>query len=201
MNGVIRTRLAAACLVGGLALTGGCEHYRNVVDPCWPERYTYQSRSTVRETFATQANNGHVLDQTVWAYLFEPGSDKLTPAGLNHLAYLARRRPAPDPTIYLQTAPDVGYDAAAPSKMAEARAALDTRRSQAIRNYLGAQTAGRGLDFQVVVHDPYEAGMAADHPTQLAAGGSMRRSIILKNGTYAGGLPVIGGSNVSGAGR
>ncbi len=63
-----------------------------------------------------------MLDQTVWNYHFEPGTDKLTPGGLEHLAYLARRRPYPDPVVFLQTAQDVAYDPARRTKMRGARA-------------------------------------------------------------------------------
>ena len=75
-----------------------------------------------RRPIAPQVSNGHVLDQTVWNYDFEPGTDKLTGGGLEHLAYLARRRPQPDPMVYLQTAQDVAYDPASPDKLAATRA-------------------------------------------------------------------------------
>jgi hypothetical protein len=93
--------------------------------------------------------------------MFEPGTATLTPGGLEHLAYLARRRPCPDPTIYLQVAQDIPYDPAAPDKFVEARNELDTKRMQAIQDYLTAQTAGRCLTFHVVRHDPAEVGLSA----------------------------------------
>ena len=71
--------------------------------------------------FAPQVNNGQVLDQTIWNYHFEPGTDRLTAGGLEHLAYIARRRPHPDTAVYLQTAQDVAYDPASPDKLAETR--------------------------------------------------------------------------------
>src|SRR5438874_2318404 len=134
MKGLMRR---AAVLPGGTgALVGslGCYGYRDLVDPCYPERYKYASRKELHEAFAPQVQNGHVLDQTVWNYMFEPGTDKLTAGGLDHLAYLARRRPEPDCTIYLQTAQDLAYDAAAPEKLVDTRRDLDAlpRRGRAV---------------------------------------------------------------------
>src|SRR5947209_13330680 len=166
MKGLISTRLAAVCLTGGLTLSGGCHTYRDLVDPCYPERYEYAARQEVHAALAPQVNNGHVLDQTVWNYHFELGTDKLTPGGLQHLAYLARRRPCPDPIVYLQTAQDVSYDPTASDKFAETRAGLDNRRIQAIQSYLNAQTTGRRVSFDVLVHDRSEVGIAAARATR-----------------------------------
>lgn len=162
MNGIMTKAVSAACLAGALAAAQGCHHMDEVVDPCYPERYGHMARQCVRDIFGAQTHNGHVLDQTVWNHHFEPGTDRLTLGGMDHLAYLARRRPHPDPMIYVQTAYDgAAYDAGAPGKYAEARGALDTKRVQAVKTYLDAQTSGRGLSFDVLVHDPGEVGMAA----------------------------------------
>lgn len=136
----------------------GCCWYRSIVDPCYPERYNYMSRTLVNAAMAPQVHNGHVLDQTVWNYFFEPGSDRLTTAGLSHLAYVARRRPAPDPVVYLQTAQDVIYDPAQPDKLMANRLILNQKRAQAVQAFLTAQT---GCAFAVAVHDPAEVGLAA----------------------------------------
>src|SRR3989442_571602 len=110
MKGLIATGLILG-LAEGVALAGGCQ-YRDLVDPCYPERYEHAARVEVRSIFAPQVHNGHVLDQTIWNSYFEAGTDRLTPAGLEQLAYLVRRRPAPDPVVYLQLAQDVpvAYD-------------------------------------------------------------------------------------------
>ena len=42
MKGFIKKRLAA-CVAGGLVLAGGC-CYRDLVDPCYPERFEYAAR-------------------------------------------------------------------------------------------------------------------------------------------------------------
>src|SRR5438270_4719522 len=113
MNGFIKATAAGLCLGAGLNALVGCTHYREIVDPCWPERYNAEARLSVRETFGAQVHNGHVLDQTVWNYHFEVDpktggpTDKLTEGGKEHLKYLTRRMPAPDPTLFLQTAQEV----------------------------------------------------------------------------------------------
>src|SRR6266446_6374697 len=98
-------RRTAWMLAAGLAgAAAGCVPYRNMVDPCWPQRYNYTARREVVEAFAPQVQNGHVLDQTIWNYHFDEGSDQLNGMGLAKLDYMVRRRPAPDPSIYLATA-------------------------------------------------------------------------------------------------
>jgi hypothetical protein len=192
MKGFIaKTVTAAGFAAGLLGVASGCDHYRDLVDPCYPQRYEYAARVEVNEAFAPQVHNGHVLDQTVWNYEFEPGSARLTKGGEEHLAYLARRRPTPDPTVYLQVAQDVLYDPKAPDKYAETRTKLDTDRAQAIQTYLAAKTSGRNLNFNVVMHDPAEVGMSA--VTVNTGVQAMQRS--------AQGVLIRGGAAGGGAGR
>jgi hypothetical protein len=162
MKGFIAKTVVAVGLSGGALVASGC-YYRDLVDPCYPQRYEYAARMEVNQALAPQVRNGHILEQTVWNYDFEPGTARLTPGGMEHLAYLARRRPTPDTCIYLQVAepPDIMFDPKAPEKYAEGRAKLDNDRILAIQSYLGAETAGRNLAFTVVVHDPAEVGMPA----------------------------------------
>ncbi len=161
MNGFM-VRLSALCVAGGGLLgIGGCVTYRDLVDPCYPQRYEYAARQEVKASFGPQVNNGHILDQTVWNYDFDAGTATLNGSGRDHLVYLARRRPCPDGTIYLQVAHDIPYDPAAPEHYAEARNNLDAKRMQAILDFLNAQTAGRNVSFTVVRHDPAEVGLSA----------------------------------------
>jgi hypothetical protein len=190
MKGIITRALLVVGAAASLCSTGCITGYRNVVDPCWPERYGYMARQEVYGAFAPQVGNGHVLDQTVWNWHFEPGSDKLHPAGLDHLVYLVRRRPKPDCTVYVQTAHDIAYDPAAPEKFVETRAELDAKRVQAVQKYLTAQTAGRHLDFNVQVHDPAEKDIQA-----IQAGTSIQRRNASAQGTLTG---VTGGGGASG---
>src|SRR5262245_21447388 len=110
--------LAGAFLAGGI-LAAGCHSTDGGTsgtighgDPCWPDRYSNESRAAVVANFQPQVENGHVLDQTLWNQGFEYGTDKLNGAGMDKLDQIARRRPHPDPKVFLQTARDIAYDAA-----------------------------------------------------------------------------------------
>lgn len=191
MKGFIAKAAKLACaagLAGGLV---GCDRYHDLVDPCWPQRYNYMARRELRAAFCPQINNGHVLDQTIWNYHFDPGTDRLTAGGLEQLAYLARRRPHPDTCLFLQTAQDITYDPREPDKLAETRAELDCKRVQAIQKFLTAQTAGQCV-FKVEVHDPAEVGINA-----IAAGASAQQML---NTRFRGGLSGGGGGAAGGGG-
>lgn len=169
MNGFIKTA-RAACLVAGVVALVGCVGYRDVVDPCYPERYAFISHNIVCGIRKAQVNNGHILDQTVWNWHFDPKNKAaLNEAGIDHLRYLVRRRPSPDGVIYLATAStgtaegvDIRYNAAQPEKIAEQRADLDARRIDAIKKFLNAHAPGADMNFQVLVHDPAEPGLPAE---------------------------------------
>lgn len=191
MKGLISKTLAALCCVsavGGM----GCYGYRDLVDPCYPIRYNYMARQEVNVGMAPQVQNGHVLDQTIWNFYFEPNSDKLTTGGLERLAYIARRRPCPDTVLYLQTAQDVVYDQANPEKMVEVRQTLDGRRIAAVQAYLTAQTANRPTQFQILVHDPAEPTLSSVQVNFAVTQMYFRA----RGGLLTG----AGGSNVSGGG-
>ncbi len=159
MKGLISKALAALC---GLAAAAGVGCLpKKCVDPCYPERYNFMARQETNAAMAPQVQNGHVLDQTIWNGYFEPGTDKLSTGGLERLAYLARRRPCPDTNLYLQTAQDVVYEQAHPEKLVETRQMLDGKRIAAVQAYLAAQTAGRPMHFQILVHDPAEPSLAS----------------------------------------
>ena len=120
-----------------MALTGCCGtdcRYANLVDPCYPQRYEAVAHHEVNEAMAPQMMNGHVLDQALWDDHFEAGTDKLTPGGIEHLKYLARRRPHADPVIFLEAAQDVPYDPARPDAYVRARAELTDKRPRRSRS-------------------------------------------------------------------
>jgi hypothetical protein len=180
---------ALATLVAG----AGCYEYRDIVDPCYPLRYSAMARQEVNSGMAPQVQNGHVLDQTVWNYFFEPGTDRLTPLGLDRLAYLARRRPCPDTNLYLQTAQDLVYDPAAPERTAEARQALDDNRKAAVQRFLVQQTAGHPAAFTIVVHDPAEVGLSA-----IPVNNTVLQSYARFRGGLQAGGNVTGGAGAAG---
>ena len=188
MKGFVKKSMAALGVTNGLLAMLGCSGYHNLVDPCYPERYRSMARQEVKAASDPQIANGHALDHTVWNYHFDQGTDHLTIGGQAHLRYVAQRRPAPTGTIFLQTAQDVSYDAADSKKFSESRAELDARRSQAVQKYLNAITAGRQLSFEVVVHDPPEAGMSA-------AGAGL--AVTRMQQSYQGTLPSTAGAGAA----
>src|SRR5260221_3302243 len=111
-------RMLAAAGLFSVAAAGGCVPYRNAVDPCWPERYNHTARRETVDAFAPQVQNGHVLDQTIWNYMFATGTDELNPTGKFKLDYIIRRRPQPDGNVFLQTAHDVQFNVQEPEKLA-----------------------------------------------------------------------------------
>jgi hypothetical protein len=198
MNGFISRIAVAACFAVGLSSLTGCCGYNDVVDPCYPTRYNFAARKEVCEARYQQVHNGHILDQTVWNWHWKPGTEELNEAGRDHLIYLLRRRPCPDQCIYLATAEDINvcpanshadlsYEPEHPERYVEARADLDSRRIVAIQKYLTAQTAGRGLAFHVVVHDPSEANFPA--PPLGGVQLPVQSSIPLRNASFLGALP------------
>jgi hypothetical protein len=207
MNGFVKRAALGLGLGTGLVSLVGCTTYRNWVDPCWPERYNAQARASVQEATNTQAYNGHVLDQTIWNYHFERDpkgrpTDVLNPAGIEHLKYLARRRPAPDGHLYLQTANDIVYRPdQPPDQFAQVRGELDSKRIVAVQKFLAAQTNGHA-HFVVDVHDPAEVGIAAVPITGTAPPGPLPYPVIggyQRNwSSFMGVLPGQAGTGASG---
>ena len=197
MNGFIKKATTAWCLAGGLVVGAGCCGYQNLVDPCYPERYNAQAQREVIEPLTTQVHNGHILDQTIWNWMFEANSDKLTPAGQEHLANIVRHRPTADPCVYVATAqPDeiFRYDSANPKAFEEQRKSLDTSRVKAVEAFLSAAASGRNLTFQVLVHDPAEPYAPAN-----GIGNSVRGWYGAFTGTNGGAAGGGGGGGGGGA--
>ncbi len=143
MNGFIKHTAAALCLGAAVLTVAGCRHYREVVDPCWPERYNHVARDSVRDMHNAQADKGHLLDHTVWNGDFE--GNELKPSGKAKLRYIANREPIPMVMkVYLQTA-----DSDEPAK----RSATNAGRKKAILAYLDTQKSEqRPTLYEVEVH-------------------------------------------------
>lgn len=168
---------------------GDC--YRTWVDPCWPERYSAAARASVLVPFAAQVNNGHVLNQTIWNWYFEPGTDRLTPAGAAKLDSIARTRPAPDPRLYLQVARDVAVTPDTLDTVGAKRDDLTARRAAVVRKYMAAQPAIERMAYEVFVHDAIEPGI----PSEFA-----RTAYRAQGQGYRGGIGGAGGTNATSVG-
>lgn len=207
MNGLIKTTAAGLFGAAGLVSLAGCYAYREHVDPCWPERYNAVARHSVRDTMNAQAGNGHILDQTIWNWQFEVDpvtkapTDKLNAAGIEHLKYLARRRPAPDCKIYVQTAQDLLVDAKNPADaQGQSRSELDSRRSAAIQRFMNDYNAGRNVAFFVEVIDAADPSIASTPIAGTARQNSVTGAYQKLNNNYQGVLPANGGQGATGSG-
>jgi hypothetical protein len=217
MNRTMRAAAVAAILTSGLGSigcvntgtsgcsSGGCgggaggpgargeghgpigDHWRNWVDPSYPERYNFAARESVVAPFAQQAANGHFLNQTVWNYYFETGTDRLTPAGIEKLDSLARTRPAPDPKIYIQTAHDIPTTPENVDKIIDVRAELDSKRAAAIQKYMGTQLFASGA-VAVYVHNAPVPSMNSDMALRAYNGSILQ----YRGGVSGAGTGVLG---------
>lgn len=172
MKRMMRVAAAAVLVSGGIGCThnhgdrdgaaGGGGVYRSFVDPCWPERYNATARSEVIAPFAQQVNNGTVMNQTIWNWYFEKGSEKLTPAGMAKLDSIAQTRPSPEPRLYLQAARDLEATNDNLDKIAGDRETLTQKRAATVMKYLGTQPAiGNPTTYEIFVHDTPTLGMPA----------------------------------------
>jgi uncharacterized membrane protein YgcG len=202
MNGFIPRTVLGLGL--GLCSLAGCAGYREIVDPCWLERYNAMARQSVEDATNVQAANGHILDQTIWNYHFEHdktglATDKLNAAGIEHLTYISRRRPAPDTHLFLATAQDIpGLADRATDKALAERNDLNNRRIASIQRFLAIQTGGQG-GYNIEVHDPAEVGIAAvpiTGSTRLPVQGAYQK---LQN-NFQGVLPSASTSSGAGGG-
>jgi hypothetical protein len=205
-----RTFRAATLLAAtvGAAVSVGCvstgprpgvqARYNEYVDPCWPERYSQQAREAALNPHDIQVANAQVIDQTIWNYHFEAGTATLNANGRQRLDYLARRLPVPDARLYIQTARDVAYDAAAPEKTINKRNELDAKRSQAVLAYLAIQPNGARTNFEVQAIDAIDPGVNSAGPASSVRGlPAQYRSTL--NGAVGGGLQGAGGNLQFGA--
>ena len=177
MTRILKAAAAVALVVSGFGSVGcvsgdrpGIQNrYDTKVDPCWPERYSFQAREAVIAPFATHVLNGKIIDQTIFNGDFEPGTEKLNSGGLAKLDTIARRRPV-DGQLSLQTTRDINYDAAKPDDYVRTRSELDGKRIQAIQTYMNASTSGRNLTFDVAVIDPANQTMPVAGPAAAVRG-------------------------------
>jgi hypothetical protein len=145
----------------------------------------------VLAAFAPQVHNGHVLNQTVWNWYFEPGTDKLTPAGAAKLDSIARARPSPDPRLYLQVARDVPVTPENLDAVGATRDDLTARRAAVVRRYMDAQPAVERVAYEVYVHDAIAPGI----PAQFAA-----TAYLGQGQGYRGGIGGGSGTNATSVG-
>jgi hypothetical protein len=222
MTRTLRAAVAVLVTAGGVLSVGCCggpglqARYQDLnSNNSWPERNSYLARQPVLHAFETQANNAKSVNDVILNAFFENGTATLNPVGRDKLDQLARRMPAADPLVYLQSAHDVVYDEKAPEKTVAARADLDARRAKAVLAYLDTRVAAKNTPFSVLpidIQDPstnsagpaaavrgltlqYRSGISGgiSGGNPAGTGGAMATSTIGVSPT-AGGTPQPGGS-------
>ena len=145
-----------------------------------PGFYDFQvaARSAVFGPFIIQANNGQVLDQTLWNHHYLEGTDDLHSSGFYVLDRLARRNNGEMLELHLQTARDLEYNRKNADKYQKFREGLDFKRVQAIVDYMRGNHPN--ITFTVRVIDPAPVGMSG-----IEAG----KALIEVNNTAKGVLP------------
>jgi hypothetical protein len=148
----------AGALLSLLSVTGCYGTFHEVVDPCYPERYNCKAREAVSELRSTQVQNGTNYEQTLYVHHFNPASESLHPGGVAHLQRLANRRPAPETTIYVQTAQNnYDLDFKKPEEYASKRKELDEKRKAEVEKYLKSERPD--VAFNVVLSNPAKLGI------------------------------------------
>lgn len=163
--GMRKSWLAGLLSASLVSLTGCYGTYNELVDPCYPERWNCQARSAVQSRVAMQAKNGLDMEQTLFTYHFEPGSDKITPSGQNILARIATRRPSSFKEVFIQNSfdamPSTDFDANRAEEFQQKMRDLNERRKRNVIAYLNMRKPQDGdtTPWQVAVSFPSRVGM------------------------------------------
>jgi hypothetical protein len=173
---------------------GGGDRYRNVVDTTWPERYSYDARRSVLAPFAQQVSNGQVVHNTLWNWYFEPGSDRLHPAGMDRLDAISRQ--SPGTRIYLQTANDLVLSPDNASKIHELRDELNTKRAMVVEQYLASKPGSPS--FELAVHNGPTPKLYAPFATSALRSQLQRYTGGLGGQGGGGAVSLSSGSTVAG---
>lgn len=159
LRNVIKKAGWAVALLSLVSVTGCYGTFHEVVDPCYPERYNCKAREAVHDLRSTQVANGLVYDQTLFVHHFNPASETLHPGGVAQLQRLANRRPAPETTIYLQSAQNTyDLDFKKPEEYASKRKELDDKRKKEVENFLKMERPD--VTFTVVMSNPAKVGIS-----------------------------------------
>jgi hypothetical protein len=205
MRRIIQAASAAAILTTVLGSVG-CAHqkdrtledcYRNYWDESWPDRYDYAARQSVLAPFSQQAFNGHFLEQTLWNWYFDPGTDHLTAGGIQKLDTIARMTPMPDPKIFIQTARDIPASMETPERSAAQRDDLNARRAAAVKRYMSTQPGLIPVAYEVYITDAPVPGIFSAFAAKAFVGQIAGYTGAISGGSGAA-APVPGGGPQAG---
>lgn len=203
MKRYVRAAAAAIVMAGGLGSVG-CVHrtgstgdgaHGNWIDPSWPDRYNYAARQAVIAPFAQQVANGHFINQVVWNWYFEPGTDTLNGAGMEKLDSIARSTPNPDTKLFIQTSRDLGVTPDNMAKVGALRDDLTARRAAAVQRYMATQP-GPTVVYEISVVDMPTPGVYAPFVTNAFRGQTRGYVGGLQGATGSGSATINSGTNL-----
>ncbi len=193
MNGFIKRTAAVVVLGSAAALPGCCKDATlGCYDNCWLERYSYQAKQSEMQTFDAQVNNGHVLDQTVFAYHFDArhGQADQGRPGAPGLPGAAPSSARPEDLFADGPGPALRLGRAGAIQQRSQRTGLQARGGDSA--FLNADTAGRPMAFEVIVHDAPTPGLATQ-----PIGNAVQRHYDSFTGSLATGTAAGGGGGAA----
>lgn len=125
-----------------------------------PDDYTQAAQHSMHQAFRLQANNGQVLDQTIWNYHFYDDSEELRPAGRAFLDRIAYHYPMRCSGLFLQSAHDITFKSDTAASYFARRQELDALRAKSVAEYLQHVAPGNTLALQI--HDKPPVGLPSD---------------------------------------
>lgn len=157
------SRLASCLSVGtvcGVACLAGCATTGDCHPVYSPDEYTEAARYSLNHAFELQANNGQVLDQTIWNYHFYEDSEELRPAGRAFLDRMANYYPLRCSGLFLQSAHDITLKPYNVESYFVRRQELNALRVKSVTEYLQLAAPGNSLALQI--HDKPPVGLPSD---------------------------------------
>ncbi len=150
----------SVCTACGVACLAGCATDCDNHPKYTPHEYTQAAKYSVNRDFEMQANNGQVLDQTIWNYQFYEDSEELRASGRAFLDRLANHYPLRCSGLFLQSAHDITFKPDDVDGYFARRQELNALRVKSITEYL--QHAAPGNTLAVQIHDKPPVGLPSD---------------------------------------
>lgn len=149
--------MSTAC---GLACLAGCATTGDCHPEYTPKIYKQAAQYSLTHAFETQANNGQVLNETIWNYHFYEDSEDLRLSGREFLDRLANNYPLRCSGLFLQSAHDIQFKPDDVDGYFARRQELNALRTKAVTDYL--QHAAPGNTLMVQIHDKPRVGLPSD---------------------------------------
>ena len=150
----------SVCTVCGVACLAGCATDCDHHPKYTPHEYTQAAKHSVNRDFEMQANNGQVLDQTIWNHHFYEDSEELRPAGRAFLDRIANCYPMRCSGVFLQSAHDITFKPDNVENYFARRQELNALRVKSVTEYL--QHAAPGNTMALQIHDKPPVGLPSD---------------------------------------